>query len=160
MGRRRVRVSRRLRPHCVAYTTQLAGDDDVPTATITFPSVGVAVKALSKTPSATNGAVSRLDPRGLERQASSLTHLADMIPQVLHDEPFLDQVLRALSITVTEMFRDPPVYLALRVGRRFSSTQSSALPKPNGHSTLAYHHLMDKLAACGKVEFVRLRPIA
>lgn len=46
--------------------------------------------------------------------ASNLTHFAEMIPRVLHDERFLDDVLRALSITVTEMFRDPQVYLALR----------------------------------------------
>jgi hypothetical protein len=52
------------------------GDDNIPAATITFPTVGVVVKDLSKTPSATNGSVSRLDPRGLEREASHLPHVA------------------------------------------------------------------------------------
>ena len=69
-------VIRLLRPHRVADTTQLVGDDNVSAATITFPTVGVAVKDLSKTPSATNGSVSRLDPRGLEREASHLPHVA------------------------------------------------------------------------------------
>ena len=45
---------------------------------------------------------------------SGLTHLAEMIPRILHDDQFLDQVLRALSITVTEMFRAPSVYRAIR----------------------------------------------
>lgn len=45
---------------------------------------------------------------------SNLTSLADMIPRVLHDDQFLEQAIRTLSIsisiTVTEMFRDPQVY--------------------------------------------------
>jgi len=73
-----VRVIRLLRPHRVADTTQLVGHDNVPAATIPFPTVGVAVKDLSKTPSATNGSVSRLDPRGLEREASHLAHVAPL----------------------------------------------------------------------------------
>ncbi len=45
---------------------------------------------------------------------STFTHLTDMIPPIRHDSNFLDQVLRRLSITVTEMFRDPAFYQALR----------------------------------------------
>ncbi len=46
--------------------------------------------------------------------ASDCVHLADMIPRVLHDEQFLEQLLHSLSITVTRMFRDPEFYLALQ----------------------------------------------
>jgi len=37
-----------------------------------------------------------------------------MIPHIMHDGNFLEQVLRQLSITVTEMYRDPTFYLTLR----------------------------------------------
>lgn len=50
---------------------------------------------------------------GLQKQ-SNLTHLAEMIPRILHDSQFLNQLLRTLSITVTDMFRDPSFYLAFR----------------------------------------------
>ena len=46
--------------------------------------------------------------------SSNLTRLSEMIPLVLHDDRFLAQVVRACSITVTEMFRDPSFYLTLR----------------------------------------------
>lgn len=45
---------------------------------------------------------------------SELTHLSDMLPRILRDEAFFNQVLMDLSITVTEMFRDPQVYRAIR----------------------------------------------
>ena len=45
---------------------------------------------------------------------STFTHMTDMIPHIRHDGNFLDQVLRRLSITVTQMYRDPTFYLALR----------------------------------------------
>lgn len=45
---------------------------------------------------------------------TGLTNLAEAIPRVLHDESFLDQAVKALSITVTEVFRDPQFYLTLR----------------------------------------------
>ncbi len=48
------------------------------------------------------------------QKRSNLTHCSEMIPKILHDTDFLDQVLRTLSITVTEMFRDPSFYLAFR----------------------------------------------
>lgn len=40
--------------------------------------------------------------------------LSELIPKVLHDEAFFDELLRDLSITVTEMFRDPHFFRALR----------------------------------------------
>ena len=45
---------------------------------------------------------------------SALTHLSEMIPKILHDKAFFDAVLLDFSVTVTEMFRDPHVYLAIR----------------------------------------------
>ncbi len=38
-----------------------------------------------------------------------------LIPEVLHSRTFLAQVVDALSIHVSEMFRDPPFFMALRV---------------------------------------------
>lgn len=40
--------------------------------------------------------------------------IAEMIPKVLHDEGFFESLIRDFSITVTEMFRDPFVYGAIR----------------------------------------------
>jgi len=40
--------------------------------------------------------------------------IAEMIPRVLHDELFFERMVREFSITVTEMFRDPYVYRAIR----------------------------------------------
>ena len=37
-----------------------------------------------------------------------------MLPKALHDDAFFDAFLMDMSVTVTEMFRDPPVFLALR----------------------------------------------
>ena len=45
---------------------------------------------------------------------SKLNHLSEMLPKLLHDEEFFDQLLMDLSVTVTEMFRDPRFYAALR----------------------------------------------
>jgi len=45
---------------------------------------------------------------------SKLTHISDLLPKVLHDAKFFELLLGDLSITVTEMFRDPRVYAALR----------------------------------------------
>lgn len=41
-------------------------------------------------------------------------HLSDLIPPLLHDEVFAFQVIYDFSITVTEMFRDPDFYQAVR----------------------------------------------
>ncbi len=38
---------------------------------------------------------------------SRLTNLSELIPRILHDEGFLEEMLLELSVTVTEMFRDP-----------------------------------------------------
>lgn len=47
-------------------------------------------------------------------QRSGLKHLSEMIPKVLHEELFFDQFLNHMSITVTEMFRDPYFFAAIR----------------------------------------------
>ncbi len=41
-------------------------------------------------------------------------HISDMIPRLLHDLDFMEQVVPKLSVPVTEMFRDPAVFFALR----------------------------------------------
>jgi len=41
-------------------------------------------------------------------------HLSEMIPQLLHDDSFLEKMIREFSITVTDMYRDPFVYRCLR----------------------------------------------
>lgn len=40
--------------------------------------------------------------------------ISDLIPKILHDEAFFTALFFDLSVTVTEMFRDPWFYLALR----------------------------------------------
>ncbi len=45
---------------------------------------------------------------------SGCATISDMIPKVMRDEQFLSGLVRYFSITVTEMFRDPFVYLAIR----------------------------------------------
>ena len=45
---------------------------------------------------------------------SGLNHLSEMLPKLLHEEEFFDLLLKDLSVTVTEMFRDPRFYVALR----------------------------------------------
>ncbi len=43
-----------------------------------------------------------------------LDSLSDMVPKVLHDQDFFNNLLQALSISTTEMFRDPDFFLAVR----------------------------------------------
>ncbi|MBF0435376.1 MAG: protein-glutamate O-methyltransferase CheR [Magnetococcales bacterium] len=43
-----------------------------------------------------------------------ISPLSAAIPKVIHDRQFLDRLVTALSVTVTEFFRDPLFYLALR----------------------------------------------
>lgn len=43
-----------------------------------------------------------------------LTNISEMIPRILNDSSFFDSLVYDLSITVTEMFRDPEVYLMFR----------------------------------------------
>jgi len=45
---------------------------------------------------------------------AKLKHVSELIPKVLHDKDFFNSLLEDLSITVTEMFRDPEIYLAIR----------------------------------------------
>lgn len=46
--------------------------------------------------------------------ALGCAQVGQMVPMVLRDEGFLHQALSHLSVPVTEMFRDPQVFLALR----------------------------------------------
>ncbi|MFC0213664.1 CheR family methyltransferase [Paenibacillus chartarius] len=48
------------------------------------------------------------------RQKAGLAHLSDMIPKLLYDDAFAGELLHGLSVTVTEMFRDPEFFLELR----------------------------------------------
>lgn len=48
------------------------------------------------------------------RRNAGLAHFSDVLSRVLHDDGFFDQLLRYMSVTVTEMFRDPDCYRALR----------------------------------------------
>lgn len=45
---------------------------------------------------------------------SGRQHLSELIPQILHDAAFAEQVIYDFSITVTEMFRDPDFYQSVR----------------------------------------------
>lgn len=40
--------------------------------------------------------------------------ISEMIPKVIHDEAYFESLVREFSITVTEMFRDPTMFAALR----------------------------------------------
>lgn len=51
--------------------------------------------------------------RGL-MAATGHSRVIEMLPAVFSDRAFLARVVDALSINVTEMFRDPPFFLALR----------------------------------------------
>lgn len=45
---------------------------------------------------------------------SGKEHLSELIPQLLYDEVFAHKLIHEFSITVTEMFRDPGFYRAVR----------------------------------------------
>jgi len=47
-------------------------------------------------------------------ESSSLPDMGAMLHRVLHDRSFFELLLRDLSINVTEMFRDPDIYLRIR----------------------------------------------
>jgi chemotaxis protein methyltransferase CheR len=53
----------------------------------------------------------RIDRARAHARLSSYTALLD---KLYHDESYFNEFLRGLSITVTEMFRDPPFYRAVR----------------------------------------------
>uniref|UniRef100_I2Q5B0 Methylase of chemotaxis methyl-accepting protein n=1 Tax=Desulfovibrio sp. U5L TaxID=596152 RepID=I2Q5B0_9BACT len=48
------------------------------------------------------------------RQLGKVGSVAELIPRVLRDPAFFDSILGEFSITVTDMFRDPGFFLALR----------------------------------------------
>ncbi|TCM16084.1 chemotaxis protein methyltransferase CheR [Novosphingobium sp. PhB165] len=48
------------------------------------------------------------------RRAAGLANFSDLLSRVLHDESFFDRLLRYMSVTVTEMFRDPQCYRTVR----------------------------------------------
>ena len=45
---------------------------------------------------------------------SGMEHISQMLPAMMHDEAFFDTFLKDMSITVTEMFRDPQFYQEVR----------------------------------------------
>lgn len=45
---------------------------------------------------------------------AGLDHLSEMLPRILYDKAFFDAFLKNLSVTITEMFRDPTFYRAVR----------------------------------------------
>jgi chemotaxis protein methyltransferase CheR len=48
------------------------------------------------------------------RDEAGFTRFTELLDRVLHDQRFFDGLLKHMSITVTEMFRDPPFYRAVR----------------------------------------------
>jgi len=62
-----------------------------------------------------NYARASLERRVEERLAlSSLECVSEMLPKILYDQEFFDLFLKDMSVTVTDMFRDPQVYLKIR----------------------------------------------
>jgi len=47
-------------------------------------------------------------------RANDLATISNLIPLLMHDKKFFGSMVKEFSITVTEMFRDPSVFLALR----------------------------------------------
>jgi chemotaxis protein methyltransferase CheR len=47
-------------------------------------------------------------------QQSDLNSISEMLPKIMHDTEFFELFLHDMSITVTEMFRDPKVFNKLR----------------------------------------------
>src|SRR5260370_2310908 len=54
--------------------------------------------------------------RRLERALAQtrLTHFSELLDRLFHDERCFDEFLKVMSISVTEMFRDPEFYQAVR----------------------------------------------
>lgn len=48
------------------------------------------------------------------RKKAGIVHLSELIPLVLHDERFANELIMDISVTVTELFRDPPLFAELR----------------------------------------------
>ncbi len=47
-------------------------------------------------------------------QLSDLNSVSEMLPKIMHDQAFFDLFLRDMSVTVTEMFREPSVFKVIR----------------------------------------------
>ncbi|GHA20933.1 CheR family methyltransferase [Oceanisphaera arctica] len=47
-------------------------------------------------------------------QQAGVSRVADLIPPILHDKGFFDDFLKFMSVTVTDMFRDPDFFATLR----------------------------------------------
>ncbi len=47
-------------------------------------------------------------------QKTGHKRISEMVPKLLHDRPFFEAMINELTITVTEMFRDPGFYRAIR----------------------------------------------
>jgi chemotaxis protein methyltransferase CheR len=45
---------------------------------------------------------------------TKLTSISELIPKIIHDVEYFELFLREMSVTVTEMFRDPQVFKTLR----------------------------------------------
>jgi len=45
---------------------------------------------------------------------AELTTISELIPKIIHQVAYFELFLREMSVTVTEMFRDPPVFKVLR----------------------------------------------
>ena len=48
------------------------------------------------------------------KRVTKINSVIEMIPLLFHQENFIETVLKIFSVTVTEMFRDPEVFLAIR----------------------------------------------
>ena len=62
-----------------------------------------------------NYARASLERRIVHRmRAAGMTHISDLVPRLLNNQEFFECFLRDMSITVTEMFRDPHFFLSVR----------------------------------------------
>jgi len=54
--------------------------------------------------------------RRIERMCvvENIKHISELIPRIIYDESFFARFIKDLTVTVTEMFRDPMVYMVLR----------------------------------------------
>ena len=48
------------------------------------------------------------------REDSGFNRISDMIPAIIHDKVFFNSFLHNLSVNVTQMFRDPLFFMAVR----------------------------------------------
>jgi len=62
---------------------------------------------------------------------AGLSHISDMQHRILHDREFFDRFLLELTVNVTEMFRDPPFFKAVR---------ETVLPALRGRSPVKVWH--------------------